>query len=66
MVVFAAIGVYFAIGLVVALAFAGFAADRLLNRDAPVSPGARVLLMPGAMVLWPLVVARWLRMERAA
>jgi hypothetical protein len=25
----------------------------------PVTVGARILLLPGAFVLWPLVVARW-------
>ena len=27
----------------------------------PVTVGARILLLPGAFVLWPLVLSRWLR-----
>ena len=27
----------------------------------PVTVGARILLLPGAFVLWPLVAARWLK-----
>jgi drug/metabolite transporter (DMT)-like permease len=61
MIVFAAIGVYFAIGFAVSLAFAVVCADKLLDRETAVSPGARVLLIPGAMVLWPIVISRWWR-----
>jgi hypothetical protein len=27
----------------------------------PVTVGARILLLPGAFVLWPLVLARWIK-----
>ena len=51
---------YFAIGVGVALAFALVGAPRLADPPAPVSTGARLLLMPGAALLWPLIVRRWL------
>jgi hypothetical protein len=31
----------------------------------PVTVGARILLLPGAFVLWPLVLARWLKSRGA-
>jgi hypothetical protein len=33
-------------------------------QTAPVTLGARILLLPGAFVLWPLVLARWVKARR--
>lgn len=52
---------YAAVGLCVAAAFVGFGAVRLLPEPAPVTVGARILLFPGAALLWPLVLTRWLK-----
>mgnify|MGYP006274028211 CR=1 FL=1 len=52
-------------GAVTAVAFVPFGAGR-------VEPGARgawvfrVLLIPGVVLLWPLVLVRWARLERGA
>jgi hypothetical protein len=59
------LGVYGAIGLVVAVPFLVFA----IGRMDPAAVGAyafRPLLVPGLTLLWPLVLLRWLRFERAA
>jgi hypothetical protein len=48
---------YVAIGIAVALAFAAVGVTRV--QPMPVTFGARILLLPGAFVLWPLVVTRW-------
>ena len=49
---------YFAIGLLFAVAFAIRGVDRM---DAtPKTIGFRVIVMPGAAVLWPVLLARWL------
>jgi hypothetical protein len=50
---------YVAVGIVVALAFVTIGVTQV--QPMPVTVGARVLLLPGAFVLWPLVVSRWLR-----
>jgi len=50
---------YLAVGALFAPVFALFGAERVLPREAHVSPGARVLLLPGATLLWPLLVIRW-------
>lgn len=48
-------------GLFVALAFVSVGASRLLPQPAPVSLGARILLLPGAFLLWPWIALRWFR-----
>lgn len=50
---------YVAIGLLVAIAFSAFAASRMLAGHPAISAGARLLLLPGATLLWPLIVHRW-------
>ena len=56
---FNALALYAAIGAVTALAFAIFGVTRV--QPAPVSLGARILILPGAAALWPYVLIRWLR-----
>ena len=53
-----ALALYAAIGVVTALAFAAFGVTRV--QPAPVSLGARILLVPGAAALWPYVLRRWI------
>jgi hypothetical protein len=50
---------YGAAGIAVALAFVCAGVERV--QPMPVTIGARILLLPGAFVLWPLVAARWLK-----
>jgi hypothetical protein len=64
MIVFYVVAAYGAIGLVAALAFVTFGVTRLLPHPAPVSVAARILLIPGAMALWPYVLLRWAKSGR--
>ena len=50
---------YAAVGAVVALAFVVFGVSQV--QPMPVTLGARILLWPGAFLLWPYVTARWLK-----
>ena len=50
---------YAAIGAVTAVAFALFGVTRV--QPAPVSLGARILILPGAAALWPYVLLRWIK-----
>jgi len=50
---------YVVVGIAVALAFVTVGVARV--QPLPVTVGARMLLLPGAFVLWPLVAARWLK-----
>lgn len=50
-------------GVVVAVAFVILGIGRVMPQ-ATVTLGARLLLLPGAVALWPLVLARWLEARR--
>ena len=55
----AALALYAVVGIATALAFVSFGVTRV--QPAPVSLGARILLLPGAAALWPYVLLRWLK-----
>ena len=57
------LALYAALGIVVAVAFSLFGVTRV--QPAPLSLGARILILPGAATLWPYVVIRWLRARGA-
>jgi hypothetical protein len=56
------LGGYVAIGLIVALAFVAIGVTTV--QSAPVTLGARALLLPAAAALWPLVLSRWFQSRR--
>ena len=53
------IAAYFALGLAIGLAFVSFGVTQVLPNS--MSLGARILVLPGAMALWPYVLLRWLK-----
>jgi hypothetical protein len=55
---------YGVIGAVIAVAFVVLGISRVLPHVS-VTPGARVLLVPGAIVFWPLVLARCLKPRKS-
>jgi hypothetical protein len=55
------IAAYAAAGLVTALLFVTFGVVRVLSQPATVSIPARILLIPGAVALWPYVIVRWVQ-----
>lgn len=57
-----ALVLYLLAGFVTGLAFVVFGVTRV--QAAPVTVGARILLLPGATALWPIVLTRWLRTAR--
>jgi hypothetical protein len=58
-------GAYAVIGVCAGVVFLLGGYRKLLAAPAPVTWPARLLLTPGAMLLWPLIVKRW-RQNRAA
>lgn len=50
---------YMMAGILTALAFVSFGAPRVVPFSF--SPGARILLLPGAFALWPYILFRWLK-----
>ena len=55
---------YLLVGLATAAAFVSFGVERVLPHAATMTVGARILLLPGATVLWPYVINRWLNSHR--
>ena len=55
---------YALVGAAIALAFVTIGIARVLPAGTPVTIGARVLLLPGAAILWPYVLWRWIRAAR--
>jgi hypothetical protein len=58
-ILFGALVLYVAVGLMIAIAFVVSGVTRV--QSAPVTVGARILLLPGATALWPIVLTRWLK-----
>jgi hypothetical protein len=52
--------VYLALGAIVAVGFALAGIGRALPDSGHVTWGARLLLIPGAALLWPHVLLRWI------
>jgi hypothetical protein len=63
-VIVAGFALYLAAGLVTALAFVSVGVTRV--QRAPVSLGARLLLVPAATALWPFVLCRWRKLQGSA
>ena len=57
---------YVLIGIVTAVAFLISGVTRVFVHPVPVSIPARILLLPGATILWPYVLVRWLGAEKAS
>lgn len=62
-ILFGAFVLYIAVGLLIGLGFVTFGVAKV--QAMPVTLGARILLWPGATVLWPFVLSRWLKSGRA-
>ena len=57
------LGAYVAVGACFAVAFAAWGAQAIdpAGKSMPVS--ARLLVLPGATALWPLLLVKWLRRQ---
>jgi len=53
---------YVLVGIVTAIAFVSFGVTRVLPYSMTI--GARVLVLPGAVALWPYVLVRWLKSRK--
>ena len=54
-------GIYAAVGLLFAIAFVTKGVARVDSMAAGAGWGFRLLILPGAAALWPLLLRRWLR-----
>jgi hypothetical protein len=64
MIALLAVALYAAAGVAIAAAFLAFGVTRVLPEAASVTLGARIMLFPGAVALWPYVLIRWLKCSR--
>lgn len=55
------LALYAVLGAATALAFVTFGIGRVLPAGTPVTLGARVMIVPGAALLWPYVLLRWVK-----
>jgi hypothetical protein len=59
-----AVELYAAAGVVIAVVFLALGVTRVLPTPASVSLGARIILFPGVIALWPFVLMRWMKSRR--
>ena len=52
--------IYLAVGIAVGVAFVTAGIGRAMPDAGPVTAGARLLILPGCALLWPLVLRRWI------
>jgi hypothetical protein len=50
---------YASVGFVTALAFVSFGISQVLSHPVFATLGARILLLPASIALWPYIVLRW-------
>jgi hypothetical protein len=60
-VLLGAAALYALAGIIIALAFVTAGLTAVLPAGTPVTIGARILFVPAAAALWPVVLRRWLR-----
>jgi hypothetical protein len=59
------LALYAMAGVATALAFVSVGLSQVLHPPMAATIGARILLLPGAVALWPYILMRW-RKARAA
>jgi hypothetical protein len=64
-VVLYAFALYAALGICIGIGFVVAGITRVLDGPASVTIPARLLILPGAIALWPIVLRRWLQAGRA-
>jgi len=64
MIVLYGLALYLGIGIVTAVTFVTCGVMQVAH--APMTVGARLLVLPGATVLWPLIVVRWRQVRTPA
>jgi hypothetical protein len=58
------LGIYLTTGFLFSLAFVIFGVGKIDSHAVHGSWGFRVLIVPGAAALWPILVRRWIRGEQ--
>jgi len=59
-----AFAAYLIFGVVFALAFVLFGVERVDATAHGSTPGFRLIIIPGAMLLWPILLRKWLKVTK--
>lgn len=62
----AALALYLALGLVFALVFVSLGVQRIDTSAVNASFGFRMIILPGTIALWPIMLVKWLKAARSA
>lgn len=63
-VLLGALGVYLAVGVLFALPFVFVGVQRIDPDAAGAGIGFRLVILPGVVMLWPVMALRWMRGEQ--
>jgi hypothetical protein len=63
MIVLYGLAIYAVVGIVAASAFIVAGVSKVLPGPVVLTFGARLLLLPGAFLMWPYVVLRWIKAD---
>jgi hypothetical protein len=63
MIILDALAAYALCGIVIGVAFVVMGLSQVMPHIT-VTPGARFVLLPGTVALWPLVLGRWVKSRR--
>ncbi|MFT5285462.1 MAG: hypothetical protein ACI8TQ_001627 [Planctomycetota bacterium] len=58
------VGIYLGVGVLVAIPFVIAGAKRIDSAAATGTRGFRILIFPGAVLLWPFLLKRWIGGDR--
>jgi len=64
-IILSIIAIYLACGFVFAIAFIAKGVEKLDEGAHGASIGFRIIVIPGAMVFWPLLLKKWMHSSKA-
>ena len=63
-IIFGGIGIYLLFGLVFAVVFVIKGADKVDESARDSTIGFKIIIIPGTMVFWPLLLNKWLKASK--
>ena len=63
--IFIVIAIYLALGFIFSIAFITKGVDKLDEGANGASLGFRLIIIPGTMIFWPLLLRKWLNSSKA-
>ena len=63
--IFIVVAIYLALGFIFSIAFITKGVDKLDEGANGASLGFRLIIIPGTMIFWPLLLRKWLNSSKA-